>query len=98
MAATRRNAMLIEEARNKIRTTQLINRLQDHGLGKIQMEPSQVKAIEILLRKSVPDLSAHTLEGPNGGPIQTSIVTAEPMSDEEWERSYGHGLPATATH
>lgn len=58
MAATKRNAMLITEAREKIKTTQLVNRLQDHGLGKIEMSPTQVKAVEILLRKRIPDLAA----------------------------------------
>lgn len=62
MAATKRNAMLIEEARGKIQTTQLINRLQDHSLGKVEMTPTQVKATEILLRKKIPDLSATTLD------------------------------------
>lgn len=58
-----RNAMLIEEARSKIRTTQLLNRLQDHGLGKIELTQTQVRAIEILLKKIVPDVSAHTVQG-----------------------------------
>jgi hypothetical protein len=48
--------MLITEARQKIRTTQLIKRLQDHVLGLTNMSASQVRAAEILLRKSVPDL------------------------------------------
>ena len=58
MAATKRNAMLIEEARQKIRTTQLINRLQDHALGEIEMSPTQVRSVEILLKKAVPDLQS----------------------------------------
>lgn len=69
MAATKRNAMLIEEARTKIKTTQLINRLQDHALKDTDLSNSQIKAIEILLRKSVPDLQAVTLSAPDGGPI-----------------------------
>jgi hypothetical protein len=57
MAATKRNAMLIAEARQKIQTSQLINRLQDHALGKVEMSKSQVSATAILLRKTLPDLS-----------------------------------------
>ena len=53
MAATKRNAMNIEEARKKIQTTQLVNRLQDHALGKIDLSQTQVRALEILLRKSI---------------------------------------------
>lgn len=66
MAATKRNAMNIEEARKKIQTTQLINRLQNHAYGKNEMTPTQVRAVEILLKKSIPDLSAITLAGEGG--------------------------------
>jgi hypothetical protein len=75
MAATKRNAMLIEEARSKIQTTQLINRLQNHALGKAKMSQTQVRAVEILLKKKVPDLSAMTLAGdPDGGPVKFGRV------------------------
>lgn len=67
MAATRRNAMLIEEAREKIRTTQLINRLQDHALGEVDLSPTQVRAVEILLKKRVPDLATTTIQGGDDG-------------------------------
>lgn len=63
MAATKRNAMLIEEARGKIKTTQLINRLQNHTDGKVEMSPTQVQAARILLGKSLPDLQAISLAG-----------------------------------
>lgn len=79
MAATKRNAMLIEEARQKIKTTQLINRLQDHGFGTVELSTTQVRAIDILLKKSVPDLATVTHQGPDGGPIL--IVTGVPRDD-----------------
>jgi hypothetical protein len=66
MAKTKRNAMLIEEARSKIQTTQLINRLQNHALGKIDLSPTQVRSVEILLKKKIPDLQAVTLAGHDG--------------------------------
>ena len=47
-----------DEVRRKIQTSQLINRLQDHGLGKIELSQTQVRAAEILLRKTIPDISA----------------------------------------
>lgn len=62
MAATKRNAMLITEAREKIKTTQLINRLQNHVLGKVKMEATQIRAVEILLKKRLPDLQAIQME------------------------------------
>lgn len=36
----------------------LINRLIKHGLGEVDMSQTQVRAIEILLRKALPDLSS----------------------------------------
>ena len=75
MAATKRNAMLIDEAREKIRTTQLINRLQDHALGEIEMSPTQIRATEVLLKKRVPDLQAVTIQGDeDGGPLIHNIT------------------------
>lgn len=54
-----------EDVRKKIQASQLINVLQDHALnGDSEISASRMKAIEILLRKSVPDLSAITLSGP----------------------------------
>lgn len=59
--------MLIAEARQKIQTTQLINRLQNHGLGKLEMSSTQVRAVEILLKKAVPDLATMVLQGDDDG-------------------------------
>lgn len=70
MAATKRNAMLIAEAREKIRTTQLINRLQDHAFGTVEMTDTQIKATAILLKKSLPDLQAITHSGDPESPIK----------------------------
>lgn len=79
MAATKRNAMLIAEAREKIKTTQLINRLQNHALGTVEMSPTQVKATEVLLKKSVPDLANSSMEisGLDGGPL---VITWMPQA------------------
>lgn len=49
-------------ARQNIQTSQLLNRLNSHANGMVEMTPTQVKAAEILLRKSLPDLSATTLD------------------------------------
>lgn len=57
-----------QATRDKIRTSQLINRLQDHIDGKVDLSATQIKGIEILIRKTLPDLKA--IEG-------TLDVTAE---------------------
>lgn len=46
-----------DEVRTKIQTSQLINRLTDHAFGEIELSASQITAIQILLKKSLPDLS-----------------------------------------
>lgn len=46
------------KTREKIQCTQLINRLMDHINGKIELTQSQVRSIEILLKKSLPDLQS----------------------------------------
>lgn len=73
MAATKRNAMNIAEAREKIQTTQLINRLTKHALGEIELSPTQVRAIEILLKKSVPDLANVQHSGDEEKPMRMVI-------------------------
>ena len=41
--------------RDKIKASQLVNRLQDHALGKTEMSRSQVAAAEFLLNKIIPN-------------------------------------------
>lgn len=74
------------DVRLKIQASQLINVLQDHAFGHSEeLSMSRMKAIEILLRKSIPDLSAVTLENgidEDGKPagfqvIQRTIVEAK---------------------
>lgn len=57
--------------REKIQTTQLINRLTQHALNDLELSTSQVKAIEILLRKTLPDLKQVEITGEDGSAIKT---------------------------
>jgi hypothetical protein len=76
-----------DDVRKKIQASWLVRRLHLHIGGKIELSMSQVRAIDILLKKCIPDL------------VQTSITAdltvryvAElpPMlSQEEWEQKYG---------
>jgi hypothetical protein len=55
--AARKNKIRHDEAtRQKIRTSQLINRLQNLIFGRAKMTKSQVRAALRLLNKLVPDL------------------------------------------
>lgn len=59
MAARKTKIRHDEETRNKIQASQLINRLTKHALAKKPiMDPTQVRAAEILLKKTLPDLSS----------------------------------------
>lgn len=71
MAARKNKTTLGASWREKIRTSMLINRLQNHVAGRIEMTPTQLRAAEVLLRKTAPDLTATELSGPGGGPVET---------------------------
>lgn len=60
-----------DDVRKKIQASQLINVLQDHALGKSDLPQSRIKAIEILLRKTIPDLSQMQLSGDEDNPVKT---------------------------
>jgi len=67
-----------DEIRLKIKTSQLVNVLQEHALtGTGEMAPSRMKAIEILLRKSLSDLSSVTISGDPENPLQIQHSTKE---------------------
>jgi hypothetical protein len=73
--------------RKKIRATQLLNRLQNHALGIIDLQMTQIRAIEILLRKSIPDLAAAEIKSE-----QTHSYVAEipaVLTREQWLEKYG---------
>lgn len=55
-----------EMCRDKIRTSQLINRLMNHVQGKIDLSQTQLKSIEILLKKCLPDLKQIEHVGSDG--------------------------------
>lgn len=80
--AARLNKRHDDEARKKIQVSQLINRLQNEALGDLELRDGQRKAIEILLRKSLPDLSSITLTGDDDSPIafrQIERVIVDPI-------------------
>jgi hypothetical protein len=75
-----------DDVRLKIQASQLINRLQNHALGKkvggktVDISPTQMRAIEILLKKAIPDLSSIDMAvgGKEGAPAVTvKVVKSE---------------------
>src|SRR5262245_41486126 len=72
--------------REKIRTSQLINRLQKCAFGEISLTMTQLRAIEILLRKSIPDLAAAEIKGEL---THRYVVEVPPLlSHDEWQAKY----------
>lgn len=49
---------LPQEWRDKIQTTKLVQRLFQNALGEIEMTSQQIRSAEILLKKTLPDLSS----------------------------------------
>ena len=76
MAARTRRPNHDDKTRAKIQATQLIKRLTSHALGQLEkpMETSQVRAAEILLKKTIPDLSNVEMTGEGGGPLTVQVV------------------------
>ena len=73
MAARTRKVRHDDETRKKIQTSQLINRLTSHAFGKVELDNSQVRSIEILLKKSLPDLAHMTHRGDADQPMEMRI-------------------------
>jgi hypothetical protein len=74
--AARINKLHQADVRSKIQASQLINRLTDHALGKVALEATQVRAIEILLKKTIPDLSSVELTGDAENPVQMGLAVS----------------------
>lgn len=63
-----------DDIRNKIRASQLVNRLENHVFGEIDLSSTQVTAALGLLKKCVPDLAATELTGKDGGPLAFQAI------------------------
>lgn len=61
--------------------TALLDRLQDHALGTVDMSSTQVRAAEVALKK------AEAADEPKSHAVRKTI-SDEPLSDDEWQRQY----------
>jgi len=90
MAAPKRNRMksddcLHEKTRELAQTTQLVKRLRQYALNQkddmgqeVKLETGRIRAIEILLNKTVPNLTSTTFEGKID-----ATLTLEKLSEDE---------------
>lgn len=67
--AARIRAKHQEEVRSRIQASQLVNRLQGHALGEVEMSTSQVQAAKILLDKLVSNAPTE-ISGEDGEAIE----------------------------
>jgi hypothetical protein len=82
-----------EAAREKIRAAQLINRLQSCAMGEIELTMQQIRAIEILLRKCVPDLTATDISAQFTHRYVIEVPSM--LSKDEWQKKYSGSLTTT---
>src|SRR6476620_141219 len=80
--------------RQKIRASQLINRLHKCAFGEISLTITQVRAIEILLRKSIPDLAAAEIQ--NEQTYRYVVELPPVLTKAEWLAKYGSIVEPTA--
>ena len=65
-----------DEVRAKIQASVLIGLLEQHAMGEIELTSSRIKAIELLLKKSIPDLQSVEITGDGDAPVTHVIKWA----------------------
>jgi hypothetical protein len=85
--AKRKQLFHPDEVKAKIQASQLLNRLQKHAFGEVDMTPTQIAAAKICLDKSVPNLSAAEITQ------ETTIryvarVPDKARTSEEWQQQH----------
>jgi hypothetical protein len=83
--AARKNPKIDAAHRERIATSQLVNRLNKIANGELTVDPIQLRAIEIALRKTLPDLSAVEHVGDALQPF--AVIPQQMDSSEAWERA-----------
>jgi hypothetical protein len=78
MAARTKTVRLSEEWRERIRAAGILERLEKAAMGEVEVTQTQIKAAEIVLRKTLPDLARTEVTGNEGGPQELVIRWKEP--------------------
>jgi transposase len=74
-----------EACRAKIKTTLILGRLMKHLEGKLELSPTQVRCAEIMLNKSLANLTATEISGEVASFV---MRLPEPATDmASWERT-----------
>ena len=83
MAARKTRVSHDQKTREKIQTSQLVNRLTNHALGEIELTATQLRAIEILLKKTLPDLSSVELKGDQENPLSVNHINLVALTSND---------------
>ena len=77
--------------RMKIKTTQIQKRLSDHIFGNVELSSTQVRAAEILLNKTLPNLQS--LEVDQTTNEKRPLISDKPMDKDEYKAKYSVATP-----
>jgi hypothetical protein len=91
MAARTNRPFHGDRDRERIQTSQLVNRLQSFANGEIELDANRIRAIEILLSKTLPALAS--VESFNQ--TEVSVISAEPLTPEAWAEAHGADVVET---
>jgi hypothetical protein len=80
--AVRKRLYHPDEVREKIQTSQLVNRLNSFVNGEIELSPHQVTAALGLIRKTMPDLASTEHSGEVSVPFVMAIPVVAATVDE----------------
>lgn len=80
----------VERARLAINSNMLLKVLQEHIEGKRQLKNTQVRAAEILLRKTMPDLSA--TDAKTETTVSYVARTPKRLPENEWQEQHAGPL------
>ena len=77
----------MDTVREKIQASLLVNRLHAHAMGEVELSPTQVNAIKILIGKVLPDLQATTFDG-NVEHNYVARMPGEAGTADEWQKQH----------
>ena len=84
----------VELCRETIKTSQLLNRLQDNGLAKTEfLTAGQIQSIKIALDKALPNLSAQDVTIETAHPF--AVLPAVIPGETDWEDAFTPAPKAT---
>ena len=75
--AARLNRLHSDSVRSKIKVSNIIDRLEKHVAGEIELTPAQVTSARVLLDKSLASLTATEVTGKDGGPLEVMDRTVK---------------------